>query len=129
MNVFLCYASEDRDIAERIQLALLGANFNVFFDSQSLSPGADFQARIRAEIEESDVFVFLITHYSVARGKFTLTELQFARNKWPHPAGHVLGVNLTDMGPSSIPNYLKAATSLHINGDAPAEVRAAIEQL
>ena len=86
MNVFLCHASEDHDAAERIQLALTGAKFKVFFDAQSLPASSDYLARIREAIDQSEFFVFLITSSSVAKGKFTLTELQFARDKWPHPS-------------------------------------------
>ena len=129
MDVFICHASEDQDIAERIQLALTGAGFTVFFDSQSLPPSGDFQDRIRAAIDKSDVFIFLITTNSVMNGKFTLTELSLARKKWPHPAGHVLGVNLDNLSAKSIPNYLLASSMLSIIGDAPAEVRSATEQL
>ena len=129
MEVFICHASEDQDVAERIQLALIGAGFTVFFDSQSLPPGADYQNQIRAAINRSDIFIFLITTKSVMNGKFTLTELSLARKKWPHPAGHVLGVNLDNISVKSIPNYLLASSMLSIVGDAPAEVRSAIEQL
>jgi TIR domain len=129
MNVFLCYASEDHDVAERVQLALAGAGFAVFFDEQSLPPGSDFQARIQEAIAQSDLFVFLITASSVARGRFTLTELQLAREKWPHPGGRVLPVNVDGTPVHMIPNYLRAATILEVKGNAPAEVRAVVEKL
>jgi hypothetical protein len=97
MKAFVCYASEDRDVAERVQLALLGAKFTVFFDAQSLPPSGDYQLLLQKEIDSSDLFVFLISRHSVERGKCTLTELEFARKKWPHPANHVLAVNLYDL--------------------------------
>jgi TIR domain-containing protein len=129
MKVFLCYASEDRETAERVQLALLSAGFDVFFDAQSLPAGGDYQARIKAAIDQCDVFVFLITENSIAKGKFTRTELQLARNKWSFPAGHVLGVNLSEIPAKSLPAYLQATTLLDVAGDPAAEVRAAVEQL
>lgn len=129
MKIFLCHASEDTNIAEQIQLALVGSRHKVFLDAQSLPGGADFQARIRDAIDQSDAFVFLISPHSIALGKFTLTELQFARKKWPHPAGYVLGVNLANLAPNSVPNYLRAATWISVAGDPAAEVRAAVEQL
>ncbi len=129
MKVFLCYASEDHVIAEQIQLALTATQCTVFFDGQSLPPGSDFHARIRLAIKEADIFVFLITLSSIAKGKFTLTELQFARDKWPSPVDNVIPVNLGDVPIASLPNYLKAATVLPIYGNAPSEVRAAIEKM
>jgi hypothetical protein len=47
MKVFLSYASEDRQIAEEIQLALTGAGHNVFFDRESLAPAGEFYSRLR----------------------------------------------------------------------------------
>jgi TIR domain-containing protein len=129
MKIFLCYASEDHVIAEQIQLALTATHCTVFFDEQSLPPGSDFHARIRIAIKEADIFVFLITLSSIAKGKFTLTELQFARDKWPSPVGKVIPVNIGDVPIASLPNYLKAATVLPIYGNAPSEVRAAIEKM
>jgi hypothetical protein len=129
MRVFLCHASEDREAAERIQLALIGAGFDVFFDEQSLPPGSDYQARIREALNLSDFFVFLATSHALAKGKYTLTELSFARKKWPHPAGRVIAVNVDSLLASSLPNYLQAATLLTVEGNLAAEVRAALEDL
>jgi hypothetical protein len=129
MKIFLCYASEDRTVAEKIQLALASANCTVFFDEQSLPAGGDYHDRIRKAIERCDLFIFLITSTSVAPGKFTLTELKFARDKWPSPVGKVLPVNLEGLPPSAIPSYLSATTILSVHGNAPSEVRDAVEVL
>ena len=44
MIVFLSYASENRDIAEQVNLALTGAGHKVFFDRDSLPAGDDYPA-------------------------------------------------------------------------------------
>ena len=129
MNVFLCHASEDKDVTEKIQLALVGAGFEVFFDEQSLPPGSDYQARIREAISRSEIFVFIATRHSLAQGKYTLTELRFARKKWPHPAGRVVSLNLHSLAPHDLPNYLQAAALLKVEGNPAAEVRAVVEDL
>lgn len=129
MKVFLCYASEDKTVAEKIQLALLSADCTVFFDEESLPPAGDYYARIRTAIRECDLFVFLITVHSISDGRFTLTELKFVRERWPTPFGKVLAVNIGGVSASAIPNYLTAATMLSIYGNAPSEVRAAVEKL
>ena len=108
-TVFLCHASEDKTAAERIQLALASAGYKVFFD-ESLPPGGDYHARIREAIRECDIFIFLISTSSVAQGKFTLTELKFARERWPSPVGRVLPVNLDNLSTTEIPAYLTATT-------------------
>src|ERR1700745_876218 len=127
MDVFLCHASQDGDVAERIQLSLIAGGHNVFFDAQSLPAAGDYQARIKAAIDRSDLFVFLITPNSIAKGKFTLSELQMARDRWPAPGGHGLGVTLAGVPVSSGPNYLRATPLLSVAGDPAVEVRAVVE--
>jgi hypothetical protein len=83
-TIFICYASEDKPAAERVQLALVAAGYKVFFDEQSLPAGGDYHARIERAIRTCDLLVFLVTPSSIARGKFTMTELKFARERWPN---------------------------------------------
>ena len=85
MKIFLSFASQDRSIAEEIQLALLGAGHEVFFDQANLSPGSDYNSRIRESIEQSDVFVFLVSPNSVGEGRYAHTELKLAKAKWKKP--------------------------------------------
>lgn len=61
MDVFLSFASEDRQIAEQVQLALTGAGHHVFFDKESLPAGGDYHARIRNAIAQSEIFVCLVS--------------------------------------------------------------------
>jgi hypothetical protein len=91
-TIFLSYSSAQGEIAARIELALKGEGHAVFRDRSSLPPGESFDERIRNAIEESDLLVFLISRDSVAAGRYTLTELKFAEQKWPHPGGRVLPV-------------------------------------
>src|SRR6266568_3947269 len=92
MIIFLSYASEQRDVAEQIKLALTGSGHKVFFDRDSLPAGDDYHMRIRNAVEDSEAFVFLITPQSVAQGCYALSELKYAREKWPDPRGKVLPV-------------------------------------
>ena len=128
-SVFLCHASEDKPLVEPIQLALASAGCQVFFDQETLPPGGDYQARIREAINQCDLFVFVGSRASIAAGKFTLTELKFAREKWPSPVNRVLPVALGDVRPSDLPQYLQAATVLSVSGNAAAEVRASVEAM
>lgn len=85
MKLFLSYASPDKADAEAIQLALLGAGHQVFFDRSSLPPGSDYNSRIREAIDESEAFIFLISPNSVQGGRYLQSELKFAKKKWPEP--------------------------------------------
>lgn len=129
MRIFVSYASENRELADQVHLALTGRGHTVFFDRDSLPPGGDYHERIRAILEQSDVFVFLISPNSVSPGSYALTELKYARDKWPHPKGAVLPVIVQQVPWESIPSYLKAVTVLEPEGNVPAEVLLAVSGL
>jgi hypothetical protein len=126
MKIFLSHASEDQSLAREIRLALLGSGHHVFFDEESLPAGGDFHARIRAEVNGSDLFIFLISPHSLSPGKYTLTELKYAQKKWPHPGDHVLPVMIESVPLEHIHEYLKAVTILEPAGSIPAEVAAEV---
>lgn len=128
-TVFLSYSSSLSEAARRIELTLQGEGFSVFRDRSMLPPGESFDARIRTAIEDSDLFVFLINPESVSPGRYTLTELKFAEQKWQHPAGRVLPVFAEATPKGSIPAYLRAVTILQPRGDLVAEVAAEVVRL
>jgi hypothetical protein len=128
-TIFLSYPSALEATAAQIELSLEGEGHAVFRDRSDLPPGESFDARIRAAIEESDLFVFLITPDSVAPGRYTLSELAFAEQKWGHPAGRVLPVIVEPTPLESIPAFLRAVTLLKPQGNLVAEVAAAVRRL
>jgi hypothetical protein len=128
-TIFLSYSSPQSEAATRIELSLKGEGHAVFRDRTALPPGHSFDARIRAAIEESDLFIFLISRESVSAGRYTLTELKFAEEKWGHPAGHVLPVLTEPLPIEAIPEFLRAVTMLQPRGDLAAEVNAAVDRM
>jgi hypothetical protein len=128
-TIFLSYSSPQSDAATRIELSLKGEGHSVFRDRSALPPGESFDARIRAAIEESDLLIFLISRESVSAGRYTLTELKFAEEKWGHPAGHVLPVLTEQLPKETIPQFLRAVTMLQPKGDLAAEVAAAVDRM
>src|SRR5262249_16915540 len=80
-------------------------------------------------IKESDILVFLISPFSVTPGRYTLTELVFARRKWQNPNGRILPVIVQKTPFNEIPSYLKAVTVLEPLGNITAETSAAIDDL
>jgi tetratricopeptide (TPR) repeat protein len=125
-TVFLSYSSEQADAAARIELSLKEDGHEVFRDRSSLPPGEAYDSRIRDALAESDIFVFLISRASVSAGRYTLTELKFAEQKWGHPGGHVLPVEVEPVPKEAIPPYLRAVTILTPQGNLAAEVAAAV---
>jgi hypothetical protein len=125
MKIFLSYASEDRAVAEDVYLALTAAGHQVFFDRGDLKAGTDFHARIEDAVKAADLVVFLISARSIAPGSYTLTELKYVREKWPHPKGRLVPVKLGEVSFEAIPAYLRSVTVLEPEGDVAAEVASA----
>jgi hypothetical protein len=73
--IFLSYASEQRQVAEEIKLALASSGHHIFFDRDSLPVGDEYHLRIRKAVEESEGFVFLMPKmrekYFAPRGSIT----------------------------------------------------------
>ena len=129
MNIFLSYASEDRSTAEAIAFSLRDRGHEVFLDRDGLRAGEGFDKSIEQAVNKSNIFIFLITPQSVAEGRYTLTELTFARQKWPSPSGHVLPVRIRTTSRDQIPSYLKAVTFLEPYGNVAAETSAKVDQM
>lgn len=126
MKLFVSYASEYKTVAEEVALALTGAGHGVIFDHSSLKPGDDYNSKIRDAFDEIDAMIFLITPEAVQPGSYTLSELSFAQQRWPHPSQRVLPVMLAPTPLEMIPPYLKAVTFLQPQGHVAAEVASAI---
>lgn len=128
-RVFLSYSSELHDIADQINLSLVGRGHDVFFDRDDLPEGATFEKQIEAGVKSSDFMIFLVSPHSVQDGRYTLTELKYARKKWPTPDGRVLPVMIQPTPMGDVPSYLKAVTIMEPSGSAPAEVASAIDDM
>jgi len=122
VKIFLSYPSAHKETAASINYELQAGGHDVFFDKEDLPAGHSYNERIRTAIENSDLFIFLITPESIASGRYTLTELKIASRKWPTPAGRVLPVMLEPTAYEDIPAYLKAVTILTPQGNATAEI-------
>jgi tetratricopeptide (TPR) repeat protein len=129
VDIFISYASEQRTLAEEIALALRAEGYQAFFDRAELADGDAYNAPLREAIRGCDLLVFLVSPEAVKEGRYTLTEIGFAEEKWPSPAGHVLPVMAEPTEAASIPPYLRAVVMLRPTGSIPAEVVAAVERL
>jgi hypothetical protein len=129
MKIFLSYASEDRAVAEAINLALCAQGYDVFFDREDLPPGEEFNTRIRRAIEQTDLFVFLVSAQALDAGSYTLNELDIAEKSWSRPAGHLLPVMLRPISLDLLPVFLKSVTLLEAPGNLPAAVADAVYRI
>jgi len=129
MHTFISYASEQSELAREIALALRGEGHEVFLDRSQLPEGDAYDARIRQAIRDCDLLVFLISPEALSAGRYTLTELKFAEEKWPRPAGHLLPVMVKPTEKARIPAFLRSVTILQPDGNVAAEVVAAVARL
>ena len=122
MKVFICYSHEQRELAQRIALALEGIGADVFFDREDLPPSGEFNLAIRTAIRRCDLFIFIASREAIHEGAYTMAELSIAERRWPHPAERVLTL-LADATPiAALPPYLSAITVLAPAGDPVAEL-------
>lgn len=129
LKIFLCHAHADRAVAEEIAQALKNDGHVVFFDKDSLPPAGDYNEQILKAIEASDRFIFLISRNALAEGKFTLSELAFARERFPNAEGAVFPILIdTGVPMTDVPAYLRSVHILQVEGNAPVEVLAAIRK-
>ena len=125
MKIFLSYASQDREPAHSIYLALRDQGHKVFFDRTDLPAGEEFHNRIRAAIEDSQLFLFLISPNAIDAGSYTLTELDIAEKANVRRLPAALGK--LDVG--QLPAALKAVTFLESDGNLPAAVAAEVHRI
>lgn len=129
VKIFISYASEYRDTAARLSLALEAEGHETFLDRSRLQAGQPYHGELREAIEGCDLFVFLVGPESVAAGSYARSELSLAESRWRNPAGRVLPVMVAPTPFESIPPYLAAVTVLQPQGDVVAETVAAAARL
>lgn len=129
MRIFLSYARVNQSAAADVELALRAEGHEVFLDRASLTAGHGFHAHIREQIDSADALVFLVSPASTLRGSYALTELKFAQERWPSPAGRVLPVLVESTPLEGLPAYLRAVTVLDPVGNVAAETAAAVSKL
>ena len=129
VKIFLSYPSDERDTAERLNYALVEQGHDVFFDRADLPSGYEFDQRIASAIAESELIVFLITPSAVTPGRYTLTEMELAEERWPKPSGRTLPVMLKPTEFTAIPGYLRAVNIFTPRGNAVAEIANEVRKL
>src|SRR6516162_2222857 len=65
--VFLSYASQDTDVAQRICTALRGAGIEVWFDQSELRGGDAWDRQIRQRIHDCRPFIAVISAHTETR--------------------------------------------------------------
>jgi hypothetical protein len=129
MKTFVSHSRAQAGDADALALALRSAGHEAVLDRDLLKGGDEFNARLRAELQGCDLFVFMISPDSVRKGCFALTEVEWARERWPGPAGNVLPVMWLPTPMEDVPQYLRTPTILFPVGNAVAETVAAVSDI
>ena len=129
MQVFISFASEQKESAELIAVALRERGYKVFFSKDTLPAAQSYDLRIEKAVKSSDLFVFLVSPESVTKGKYTLTELSFARDQWSNPSGHILPVMIAPTEIGKIPVYLRAVSIFEPEGNVAADTAAQVDKI
>jgi len=76
LNIFISYARENIKEAKQIYEALTKKGHNVWLDIEKLIPGQNWKLEIRSEIENSNLFVPILSNDSVNKQGFFQKELK-----------------------------------------------------
>jgi hypothetical protein len=125
MKIFLCYASQDREQAKSIYLALRDQGHKVFFDRADLPAGEEYHNRIRGAIQKARLFIFLLSPNAIDSNSYTLEELSIAENA----GAKLLPVVLREAAMEQIPAALKAVTFHQAAGNLAASVAAEVHRI
>jgi formylglycine-generating enzyme required for sulfatase activity len=125
MRIFLSYASQDREQAKAIYLALCDQGHKVFFDRADLPAGEEYHNRIRAAIEKSHLFLILISRNAVDDGSYTLTDLSIAEKY----RIRLLPVMLKTPDVERLPASISSVTYLETDGNVAGAVAAEVHRI
>lgn len=104
MKCFLSHNSKDKPIAEKIGRRLLRHNIDVWFDKWDIYAGESLTSKIEEGIQESSVFVVLLSSNSV-KAKWVKEELRIAiQRRLNDPDFKLIPIKLEEC---DIPGFLK----------------------
>jgi len=125
MRIFISYASQDREPANSIYLALRDQGQQAFFDRADLPAGDEYHNRIRKAIQKSHLFIFLLSPNALDADSYTLEELSIAEK-----AGvKLLPVVLRESAMDQIPASIKNVTFHRPAGNLAASVAAEVHRI
>jgi formylglycine-generating enzyme required for sulfatase activity len=125
MRIFISYASQDREPANSVYLALRDQGQQAFFDRADLPAGDEYHNRIRKAIQKSHLFIFLLSPNALDANSYTLEELSIAEK-----AGvKLLPVVLREPAMDQIPASIKNVTFHRPLGNLAASVAAEVHRI
>lgn len=78
LRVFLCHASEDREIVRKVHKRLNEDGIYAWVDKENLLPGQDWRLEITKAVRNSDVVLVFLSKHSVEKKGFVQKEIKLA---------------------------------------------------
>ncbi|MCP3964591.1 MAG: toll/interleukin-1 receptor domain-containing protein [bacterium] len=120
MKIFISHASEQTEAAERIAEGLKAADHMVF--QSTLLAGEGIASTIKRQIDNCDLFIFLISPHSVGERRYPRSELEYARSE----ARRILPVLVESTPRESLPPHVREIKYLESRGDLVFDTLAAV---
>jgi hypothetical protein len=129
MRIFISYSASDASEAHLMASALQARGYNVFFDKENLGAGQSYDGKIERAVHSADLFIFLLSPEAIEPGRYTMSELGYAQQRWPNPDRYILPVMVRAVDLNNVPDYLRAVSFLKPSGNLVAEVGSAVDQM
>lgn len=95
LQVFLCYASENKSVVEDLHQRLKACNVDSWFSQENLVGGQLWELEIRREVKRSDVIVVCLSQQSVMKRGFVQKEIKLALDVYDEqPEGSIFLIPL-----------------------------------
>lgn len=78
LKVFLCHASDDKEIVRALNHRLLNDGIDAWLDDERLLPGQKWQQEIPKAVERADVVIVCISRTSITKEGYVQKEIKFA---------------------------------------------------
>lgn len=104
-KVFICYAEEDFEAAERMYNELLQIRQDPWMDKKSIVPGQKWEPTIREAIRTSDYFLAILSPHSVGKRGYVQKELRLgleALDQFPDTEIFLIPVRIAPCDPSHL---------------------------
>ena len=102
MKVFISYAREDKEFAEKLYNDLIETGIDVWMDIKDILPGQNWDKIIREAIQDSSFFLALLSSNSITKRGYIQKELKLALDvldEFPENEIFIIPVRLDDSKP------------------------------
>ena len=99
LNLFLCHATEDKQVVRALHGRLKEMGFQPWLDEIDLLPGVPWESAIETAVHDSHVILICISHTSTTKAGFVQKEIHFALERaleMPENTIYIIPVRLND---------------------------------